>query len=275
MKYKNKYSLLFSVLALCILAISCQKLDHPALGNYPKDTNPPGGPLLFYAAMEGTSVDSTYANFGNDNSATYVAGVSGKAIQYTGNGYTSWTSANGLGSATSFSVSFWINITLAQKDNTNADGVLALASTSNFWGEMTWYADHSTGGNSDSMDLKVHFANGSGDNWDFANYVGKNRWPHMYDGAWHQIAFVYDANAKTGTMYRDGVQFDQKSNETIVFDGNASQLVLGGFEQAVGIQGNYAGNTWMSGFPGAMDNLRLYKTALAASDVAALYANKQ
>ena len=275
MKYKNKYSLLFSLIGLCILAVSCQKLDHPALGNYPKDTNPPGGPVLFYAAMDGSSVDSIYANFGIDNNASFVTGVSGKAIQYTGNGYSTWTSANGLGNATSFSVSFWMNVTLAQKDNTNADGILALASTSNFWGEMTWYADHTTGGNSDSMDLKVHFANGSGDNWDFANYVGSKRWPHMYDGNWHNVVFVYDANAKTGTMYRDGVQFDQKTGETIAFDGNASQLVLGGFEQAAGIQGNYAGNTWMSGFPGALDNLRLYKTALAPSDVAALYSNKQ
>lgn len=275
MKIKNKYSLLFSLTALCILAFSCQKLDHPALGNYPKDSNPPGGPLLFNAAFDGTSVDSVFANFGQDNSASYVAGLAGKAVQYTNNGYTSWTSANGFGSATSFTVTFWINITLAQKDNVNADGVLAFASSSNFWGEMTWYADHSTGGGSDSMDLKCHFANGSGDNWDFAGYTGTHRWPHMYDGQWHQVGFVYDASAKTGTMYRDGVQFDQKTNETIAFDGNASQLVLGGFEQAAGIQGNYAGNTWMSGFPGAFDNLRLYKVALSASDMATAYANKQ
>jgi hypothetical protein len=26
----------------------------------------------------------------------------------------------------------------------------------------------------------------------------------MYDGQWHQVAFVYDAAAKTGTVYRDG-----------------------------------------------------------------------
>ena len=43
-----------------------------------------------------------------------------------------------------------------------------------------------------------------------------NRWPNMYDGNWHHVAFVYDAASKTGTLYRDGVQFDQKTNETIV-----------------------------------------------------------
>jgi len=150
-----------------------------------------------------------------------------------------------------------------------------IASSSNFWGNITWYADHTTGGNSDSMDLKVHFAQGSGDNWDFAGYTGNARWPHMYDGNWHHVAFTYDATAKTGIMYRDGVQFDKKTNEVIAFDGNAANLVVCGFEQAAGIQGNYAGNTWMSGFPGAIDNVRLYGIVLAPTDIANLYANKQ
>jgi hypothetical protein len=152
---------------------------------------------------------------------------------------------------------------------------LTLASANNFWGNMTWYADHTTGGNSDSMDLKVHWANGSGDNWDFAGYTGNARWPGMYDGNWHDVVFVYDAPTKTATLYKDGVQFDQKTNETISFDGAASSLIVGGFEQAANIQGNYAGNTWMSGFPGLIDNIRLYNVALAAPDVQALYANKQ
>lgn len=274
MKYINKHRHLFYLLAISILVTNCQKLVHPALGDYPKDTNPPGGPLVFYAAMEGGSVDSIYANFGVDNNASYVTGVSGKAIQYTSNGYTNWPSANTLGNATSFSVSFWMNISLAQKDHNNADGVLAFASSTNFWSEICIYADHEAS-TSDSMQLKFHFANGSGDNWDFAGYTGNSRWPQMYDGNWHHVVFTYDVTDSTGTLYRDGVQFDQKAHEGIAFDGNATQLVLGGFQEAVGIVDNYADNTWMSGFPGALDQIRLYQTALSASDVATLYANKQ
>ncbi len=264
------------VIALAILAGACQKLTHPALGAYPKDANPPGGPLKFYAAMDGSDVDSIRANFGVDNHVSYVAGLSGKALQFDGtqNGYVSYPSANDFGSATSFTISFWINITLAQKNNTNAVGVLAFAHSNNFWSNICFYADHTTGGNSDSMDLKVHFANGQADNWDFAGYTGAKRWPHMYDGNWHQVAFTYDASTQTGTLYRDGAQFDQKTNETIVF-GSPSQLILGGFQEAAGIVSNYSSNSWMSGFPGMMDNVRLYGVALAAADVAALYNNKQ
>ena len=223
------------------------------------------------------TVDSIRANFGIINNASILSGgVSGNALQFDGtkNGYVSYSSANDFGSSTSFTVSFWISVTLAQKDNVNADGVLSFAHATNFWSNICFYADHTTGGNSDSMDLKIHFANGNGDNWDFANYIGAARWPHMYDGNWHQVAFTYDATTLTGTVYRDGVQFDQKTNETIVF-GSPSQLILGGFQEAAGIVDNYADNTWMSGFPGKMDNVRLYGEALAASDIAALYANKQ
>ena len=65
MNLKNKIqrNILF-VLAFVIAIASCQKLTRPALGDYPKDSNPPGGPLKFYAAMDGSSVDSIRANFG-------------------------------------------------------------------------------------------------------------------------------------------------------------------------------------------------------------------
>ncbi len=211
-----------------------------------------------------------------DNNVSYVdGGVSGKALQFDGskNGYVAYPTANDFSGATNFTIAFWMKISLAQKDHNNADAILAFASTSNFWSNAVVFADHESS-TSDSMQLKFHFANGGGDNWDFAGYAGNARWPKMYDGVWHHVAFVYDATAKTATLYRDGVQFDKKTSETIAFQ-DPSQLILGGFQQAQGIQGDYAGNTWMSGFPGMMDNVRLYGEALSASDVQALYTNKQ
>jgi len=276
------YKAIKSVLAILVLGMistGCQKLDRPALGNYPKDANAPGGPLKFYAAMDGVntnpgmaSVDSIRANFGVVTGGSFVTGgVSGGCFQGALNyGYIVYPSANDFGNSSSFTISFWMNIPLSKKDNVNADGVLALASGNNFWSEFVFYADHSTGGNSDSMDLKLAIGGG----WDFANYVGNARWPHMYDGNWHHVVFTYDATAKVGTMYRDGVQFDRKTNETIAFDGAAAQLVVGCFQQAANVQGSLSGNTWMSSFPGKLDNVRLYGIALSASDVLALYNSK-
>ena len=273
------------ILVFFIAASGCKKLSQPAMPDYPKDIDPrfplyPGGPLKFYAAFEAPTnpVDSIRANFGILSDASLVTGgVRGSCIQLNGakNGYVWFPSANDYGASTNFTISFWINITMAQKDNNHAVGVLAFASSSNFWSNICFYADNNAKSPSDSMDLKIHFGGpGGGDNWDFANYNFQRAWPKMYDGNWHQVAFTYDASAKVGTVYRDGVQFDKKTNETIAFT-NASKVILGGFQEADGIQGNYAGNTWMAGFPGKMDQVRLYGTALSASDILAIYNNKQ
>jgi len=281
MNFINKASkLALSVLTLGMMIAGCQKMDRPALGKYPTDANPPGGPLKFFAAYDGSNsnqsmaaVDSIRANFGVvSGSGSFVSGgVEGNCWSGNLTSYIVYPSANDFGSSTSFTISFWMNITLANKDNVNADGVLALASSNNFWGNVTFYADHTTGGNSDSMDLKMYIRNGSNDNWDFAGYTGNNRWPHMYDGNWHHVVFTYDATSKTGTFYRDGVVFDKKTNESCAFDSSPAQFVVGSFEQAAGVQGSLASNTWMSCFPGKLDNIRLYGVALAASDVQALY----
>src|SRR5438045_8573460 len=88
MNYKNKiskYGLL--VLAIGLIATGCKKLDRPPLGDYPQDANPPGGPLKFYAAFDGTTtnplmnaVDSIRANFPSSNPLVTVDGIEGKAI---------------------------------------------------------------------------------------------------------------------------------------------------------------------------------------------------
>jgi len=279
MKKYNSLKTLIIIFSIGAVISSCQKLDHPVLGSdYTKDTNPPGGPLKFYAAMDGTNVDSIRANFGSDNNATYVSGgVSGMAAQMNGadNGYVSYATANDFGNSKSFTISFWMNITMAEKDNNHAVGIFAFANSSNFWGNATFYADNNTKSPSDSMDLKIHFnAPGNSDDWNFANYNFANAWPHMYDGQWHQVAFTYDSASATGTVYRDGVQFDQKAGQSIAFE-NASQLVVGGFQEAAGVVSTYSSNTWMAGFPGMMDEVRLYGVALSAGDIATLYTNKQ
>ena len=269
--------------SIILFAASCDKKDKPTLGDYPTDSNPPGGPLKFYSAFDGRAVDSIRALFGTDNGASYTTtGVSGGALQLDGstNGYVTFPSVNDFGGSTSFTMSFWMNITMAQKDNSHAVGVLAFANSDNFWGNITVYMDNNTKSPSDSMDLKMHFGAtngdgpGRGDNWNFAGYNFANAWPKMYDGQWHQVAFTYDATAQIATVYRDGAQFDQKTGQQISF-GSTSKLVLGGFEQAAEIQGNYAGNSWMAGFPGMLDQVRFYGTALTPSEVEALYVGKK
>jgi Concanavalin A-like lectin/glucanases superfamily len=273
---------------LCVASYSCQKMTQPALPkDYPKDVAVvPTTPLRFFVPFDSTSTAasqinvrfadsiSTNPSFFPDPSTTFVPGVSGTAYQGSLGTFLHYLNANDFGKSTSFTISLWLNVMLSQKDHTNADGILAISSTTNFWSNAVIFADHESS-TSDSMQLKFVFANGGGNNWDFAGYTGANRWPAMYDGNWHHVAFTYDAATKTGTAYRDGVQFDQKTNETIAFDGNDNQVVVGGFQEAVNLVDTYPNNTWMSGFPGAIDQIRLYNVALSAVDIQALYNSKQ
>jgi hypothetical protein len=266
------------MLVSCLIAFGCQKLDRPVMGDYPPDANPPGGPLKFYAAMDEKNVDSIKANYGTFNDASITdGGVSGKAAQFDGskNGFINYPSANDFGSASDFTVSFWMSIALDQKNHQNATGVLAFSNTKNFWGNITVFLEHETS-TSDSMPLKMHFnAANNGDNWQAAGYTDNKRLPKMYDGQWHNVVITYHAADSVYTLYRDGAQFDQMTmNPAIKFE-NASQLILGGFQQAAGVNGNYSENTWMSGYPGKLDNIRLYGETLSAADVEAIYANKE
>jgi hypothetical protein len=257
------------VLTMGIVITSCQKMDRPALGNYPKDTNPPGGPLKFFAALDGGNVDSIRANYGTDNNVSYVAGVSGQAVTFdpAKKGYISYPSANDFGAQSSFSTSFWINAgDVSKKDHVNADGILAFAKTSDFWGNLTIFADHETS-TSDSMRLTIVLAG------HFLTHDNAARIPHMYDGQWHHIAVTYDKTSEIYTLYIDGAQFEQKSVTGVTFK-DASVLVLGGFQQAASVQGTYNDNGWMSPFLGVLDQVRLYGTVLSAADVTQLYASK-
>jgi hypothetical protein len=69
-----KWNLSLKNVTLVMQVISnrgCQKMDRPALGDYPPDANPPGGPLKFYAAMDEKNVDSVRANYGTFNDASH------------------------------------------------------------------------------------------------------------------------------------------------------------------------------------------------------------
>lgn len=258
------------ILLITLAIAACQKMDRPALGDYPKDTNPPGGPLKFYAALDGVSVDSIRANFATDNDVSYVDGVRGKAAKFdvAKRGYILYPSANDFGSQANFSVSVWINAgTTALKDHVNADGILAFGKSSDFWGNFTLFVDHETS-TSDSMVLKAVIGG------NFITYEGATgRIPKMYDNNWHHLVFTYNHATAEYIFYLDGKQYDKRTVKDIAFK-DASVMVIGGFQQAGNVQGNYADNTWMSPFPGAIDQVRLYGTVLSASDVAGLYSGK-
>ena len=48
----KKVQIILTCLVAVIAITSCQKMDKPPLGDYPKDASPPGGPLKFFVAFD-------------------------------------------------------------------------------------------------------------------------------------------------------------------------------------------------------------------------------
>lgn len=268
-----------------LLLNSCQKMSQPPFGDYPVDANPPGGPLKFYTAFDGVNVDSIRANFGSPTNVTYVTGVSGSAMQAGADGYMVYPSANDFNKSTSFTLSFWI-----QKDGPNTAGsgtafAFGLATSKDIWTNMDMFLEFEDAGNpstADSAAAKFYVD----DQWfEFTktSTIDK-RMPKVLDGQWHQIAFVFDSASSTITPYIDGAVMTNLPDGFGNFTNNSGKLdfassagiVIGGVGvYALGKTPDDIGQSWMGNFNGAIDQFRLYGTALTADEVKSLYDNKE
>lgn len=268
---RNKTIPQLLVLVVLLALASCQKLSRPALGDYPKDANPPGGPLKFYAAFDGTTsdplmnaVDSIRANFASDNPLTSATGISGKAVQGNGTNAIKYPSANDFKGATSCTISMWLNNNV----NSNTELLFSLVSK-DYWHSSAAFLllEHAT-----PTKCQLKFA--LQDHW--VEYIDNFNKP-LFDGNWHHLAFVYDETTSILKVY-----FDAQEVPTPGTSGNlglgklnlksSTNLVIGGWNKHASIDGPT--DAWISAFTGKMDQFRLYGKALTASEIQALYNSK-
>jgi hypothetical protein len=270
----KKLTIILFPLAAVMMIISCQKTKRPALGDFPEDVNPPGGPLKFFAAFDGTTdnasrnaVDSTRANFPLDNPFTSTDGVSGKAIQGTGDKAIKYATANDFKNSTSCAISMWVNNTV----NPNTELYFSLADK-DYW--------HQSGAfllvENAAVD-KCTFKFALQDHW--VEYNGQSFTKPLLDGQWHHLAFSYDETTSKLSIYFDGVEvptpgtqgnFTANGSPLGALDlSSGTNLVLGGWNKHAGVDGPT--DDWIKGFSGKMDQFRLYGKALSATEVQALY----
>lgn len=265
-------------LGLVILLASCQKIERPALGDYVKDANPPGGPLKFYSAFDGTTadplrnaVDSVRANFASTNPLSSITGITGKAVQGADGKTITYASANDFKTATSFSISFWMKNT-AQPGRT--EFVFSLCDDKYGWHHSAIFllVENQTAANT-TMKL------GLMDQW----LEGTFQKP-LFDGNWHHIVYSYDQSSSKMTYYFDGsVVTGMTPTQTDVKSGGSPRgpvdlstvykLILGGWNKNGGAKGPT--DDWIKTYTGGLDQFRLYSKALSAAEVAELYSRKK
>ena len=282
---KKMKIILVPLITILIVMMGCQKMDRPPLGDYPQDTNPPGGPLKFYAAFDGTTndalrngVDSIRANFPTDNPFTSTDGVLGKAVQADGATAIKYANANDFLTATSATIAMWVNNAV----NPNTEFYFSLVDTKDYWHSSAAFllVEHAK---VDACTFKFALM----DHW--VEYNSQSFTKPLFDGQWHHLAFVYDETTSKLSVYFDGQNVPTPLNSSGADMGdfkdgngnplgplnlvNATNLIVGGWNKQAGVTGE--GADWVKGFSGKMDQFRLYGKALSATEVQALYNSKQ
>jgi hypothetical protein len=275
----NKLNIQIKLLAmaLIILFAACQKLDRPGdLGDFPRDTNPPGGPLKFYTAFEGQSSDSVKASIGIDSNVTYVDGVSGKAFSGGPNSFSMFKSINDFTKATSFTVSFWIKRAGPNPAGGGTAFVFGVPTSANDDPGQDMFFFFEDAGNPSSSALaaaKFHL------NGQWFEFTGDKWLPNVLNGQWHQLALTLDETNSTLKTYIDGQEFTNLPAGFGTFTKNSGKA---DFSKATGLviggPGQYAVEKkpadWMKPFNGQIDQFRMYDKVLTAAEINQLFTSK-
>ena len=264
------------LLLITLIGFSCQNMVRPDF-DYVRDDDPSlNGPLQRLFAFEGSPVDSILGVRGTATGVSYVDGVKGKAYKGSKNGQIVYNTAGKLATMESFTIAFWMKA----ESQEGAQAVFMLPNTDDFWGNTFMLIDGPA--RKDSMLVKFHFAG----NWiEFSGNGtranGLNRLPDAY-GKWKHVAFTYDAATSKFAAYLDGNKLPLDASVTdrkkdgaplgpLKFN-NVSKFIIGGFQQHIGISGDPA--AWMKHYTGALDQFRIYTTALPESDIKELFNKK-
>jgi len=263
-----------------LLAASCQKMDRPALGDYPQDANPPGGPLKFYAAFDGTTadplmnaVDSIRANFASSNPLTSVDGVSGKGVKGESQKFIRYAKPNDWAKfAKSFTIAFWYKRDGQTKNNTGTNGPeypISFKSSNGHWSGANMFVIIE--GNNAACAVKVMIADANNaDNW--FTWEGGNTIPGLLNNNWRHMALVYSAATSGMTLYIDGVANSNVRVWGTHGDINIDDTKISEMRIGAGPGTNYSSDDWLSSsWKGELDQFRMYDIALSASEVQALF----
>lgn len=269
--------------AVVLLAASCQKMDRPDAGNFPTDTNPPGGALKFYAAFDGTTdnalknaVDSVRANYPSENPLASTAGISGKALQGENKKFLKYIKPNDWAlTAQSLGVSFWFKRDGQTKNNIGTNGpeyIYSFKSSNGHWSGASGFI--MIEGNNASAAIKYMIVDKTnGDKW--FEWAGGTAIPGILNNQWHHVVLSYNAATSGMTLYVDGVANPVISiwgghGDIKMDDSKISEMRIGAGPGSGIDTDDWLSSTWK----GAIDQFRLYGTALTQAQVTELFTKK-
>lgn len=275
---------IFGIFSLMLIVFSCQNMDHPELGDYPKDASPVGGPLKFYVAFDGTTtnplmnaVDSIRAKFPQDNPLTSIDGISGKAMKGENKKFVKYAKPNDwVATAQSFTISFWAKGDGQTYNNNLTNGpeyIFSLPTTNGHWsgGQAMLMFE----GNNTACAIKfVLVDKNMSDPW--LTWEGGNAIAGIRDNQWHHYVFLYDSATSKMTLYIDGVANANTPSWSNHGNLNMDDSTISALRIGAGPGNSLDSDDWLSStWKGGIDQFRMYGTALTTAEIANLYTKKK
>ncbi len=265
-----KNSLLIVFISSIILT-SCYKSFDPnsykpvfTVNGYASSNDIGKGSLVAYWAFDGSTIDSVSQTVGTAVNTSFATGFKGQALQGASNGYVISDLPSAIKNIGSFTIDFWINT----PQNTNGIVTpICITKDNDFWSSLEMFYENGSTGT--SANFKIHFNDGTHEVWFTTAYL-TNPW-----NAWQNIAVTYDASTSTFSLYQGGTFVASQTAAglgNIAFSSAATQIVFGTeqfqCDPSIGTAGGAQG--WASYLTGQLDEVRVYNTALSASDLQAL-----
>lgn len=271
-------------LASCLLALgfqSCfQDVDHPAF-DYPESTGDiPDTPLKMYLPFDKEDIrDKGEWGFlvaDNGNAKFVEDGITGMAYQGAENAYilakTPSILMDAMPTVGDLTVTFWMRAT----KNASAQGLFSIPNSVKFWGNFDIFLENNN--NETQAFFKMHILNQTFKTDD-------ERWVEakvddVFGANWVHLAFVYDGDASTVTVYRNGESAFTKELPDcgkLKFNNIGSSFAIGAFQFSTtpSLTSGTGAQSWAKNFPGQLDQFRLYDKVLTAAEIQSLFSEKE
>lgn len=289
--------------AMLFMISSCQKgfdaktyapsKPLPSFGGYSASKEIESSSLVDYFAFNGSVADSAKGLTGSTvGSASFGAGISGKAYQGAVGSYLLFNDAATAKNLQSFTISFWMN---SPKTAGLARGIFSFNNPTDFWGGLDLYLDNPPASDpkGDTLLFKVHMTNVSG--VPFAGYFLSSQVPNAIN-TWTHMVVTYDASTSVLNFYQNasaigisGVAGTKgyvvgptvpgsdptKSPVTpwgpLKLPSTAAVLGTWQFQTNPSLTSSATAQSWAESYVGLLDNFRIYSKALSSAEVSALY----
>jgi len=256
----------------------------PPIGGYNSADEVGAADLVAYWPLNGTGVESKSNTAPNATVGTsYETGMKGQGAKFNAGFMKYPTIATLSSSLTSFSVSAWVK---ANNNGQSGSVFLSLSRPNEWAGSVNFISE--TGwmpATSDSITFKGQIVSSNALGWqDSRNAVkvspedallGQVGFANKVGGQWAHAVIVWDGALRTFKVYSNGVKISNPTweqrgtpNGDMLAFATPTYPVIGAF--ATTANGTPA-DTWDKGLTGSIDEMRVWKKALNAADIMALY----